>query len=144
MHGITVCRHTSFLAWCFLAAFLLITQNGYSQIQMVADHNFYGSSTHLLAFDCGMTKVLCRLNGQLLHEKGFEMHALYGSVAAEDCVLKPMQAISKVIVNSSSCFELSTANAGTTGRVFDGTEDVIAFVTGRYVNTCMQAAGCWT
>ncbi len=67
------------------------------------------------------------------------MHASYGSVAAEDCVLKTTQAISKVIVNSSSCFELSTANARTTGRVFDGTEDVIAFVTGQwYVNMCVQ------
>ncbi len=94
-----------------------------------------------------MTQVLCRLNGQLLHEKGFEMHASYGPVAAEDCVLKPMQAISKVFVKSSSCFELSIANAGTTGRVFDGTEDVIAFLTGQwYVNmcACVKVASCWT
>ncbi len=28
-----------FLAWCFLAAFLLITENGYSQIQMAANLN---------------------------------------------------------------------------------------------------------
>lgn len=74
--------------------------------------------------------ILCRLNGQLLHEMGFEMHASYGPVAAEDCVLKSMQPINKVIVNSSSCFELSTVSAGTTGRVFHGIEDVIAFVTG--------------
>ena len=74
--------------------------------------------------------VLCRLNGQLLHEMGFEMHASYGPVAAEDCVLKSMQPISKVIVNSSSCFELSTVSAGTTGKVFHGIGDVIAFVTG--------------
>lgn len=99
----------------------------------------------LLAFECGMTKVLCRLNGQLLHEKGFEMHASYGPVAAEDCVLKPLQPINKVIVNSSSCFGLSTADAGTTGRAFDGTEGVIAFVTGEwYVNICVQAAACQT
>lgn len=87
----------------------------------------------------------CRLNGQLLCDKGFEMHASYGPVVAEDCILRPMQPINKVIVNSSSCFELSTANAGTTGRVFDGTEDVIAFVTGEwYVNVCVckqQLAG---
>ncbi|KAL0032084.1 hypothetical protein WJX77_004214 [Trebouxia sp. C0004] len=91
----------------------------------------------------GRWTVLPRLNGQLLHETGFEMHASYGPVAVEDCVLKPMQAINKVIVNSSSCFELSTANAGTTGRVFDGTEDVIAFVTGpsmlRHVANCFLA-----
>lgn len=84
----------------------------------------------MLAFECGMTKMLCRLNRQLLHEKGFEMHASYGPVAAEECVLKPLQPINKVIVNSSSCFELSTANDVTTGRVFDGAENVIAFVTG--------------
>ena len=92
-----------------------------------------------------MTKMRCRLNGQLLCDKGFEMHASYGPVVAEDCILRPMQPINKVIVNSSSCFELSTANAGTTGRVFDGTEDVIAFVTGEwYVNVCVQAAACRT
>ncbi len=73
------------------------------------------------------------------------MHASWAPVAAEDCVLKPLQPINKVIVNSSSCFELSTADAGTTGRVFDGTEDVIAFVTGQwFVNMCMQAAACRT
>ncbi|DBA83503.1 TPA: hypothetical protein ACH3X2_006431 [Trebouxia sp. C0005] len=88
----------------------------------------------------GRWTVLPRLNRQLLHEKGFEMHASYGPVAAEECVLKPLQPINKVIVNSSSCFELSTANDVTTGRVFDGAENVIAFVTGPFM--LRHAAKC--
>lgn len=64
-------------------------------------------------------------------EHGFEMHAAFGLVTAADCVLIGTHAAFTATVNSSSCFKLTIVHADATGRLFNGTEDVTAFVSGQ-------------
>lgn len=64
-------------------------------------------------------------------EHGFEMHAAFGLVTAADCVLIATQTAFTATVNSSSCFSLTIVNADASRRLFDGTEDVTAFVSGQ-------------
>ena len=73
----------------------------------------------------------CRLNGTAVGEHGYEMHAAFGRVTAADCALIGTHAAFTATVNSSSCFSLTMLHAHTTGRLFDGTEDVTAFVSGQ-------------
>ena len=58
------------------------------------------------------------------------MHATFGAVTAADCTLKGLQGLAIAAVDSSSSFRLEIADAERLGRVFDGIEDVTAYVTG--------------
>ena len=61
------------------------------------------------------------------------MHAVFGLITAADCMLRGVHSALKAGVGSEGVFQVGIVGADSTGRCFDGSEDVTAYMTGMTV-----------
>ena len=73
----------------------------------------------------------CRVGGVPVQAEGYEVDAPFGTVVASECVLQGAQHEAEAVAGTSCCFKLTIADAEQTGRRFDASEDVTAFISGQ-------------
>ena len=66
------------------------------------------------------------------------MHAAFVPATAADCVIQA-QGSAEIAVGSTSSFQLRIADTQKLARRFDGSEDVIAFLSGAPLTTELQS-----
>ena len=70
-----------------------------------------------------------RVNGVAIQSCGYELHALFASATAADCVVTAPGS-TEIVVGSTNSFKLSVSDAKKLAVRFDGSEDVTAFLSG--------------
>ena len=92
-------------------------------------------SIHVCNPSCQQILLLacCRINGVPLLADGYKMHAGFGLITAAECMLRGADGALTAAVGSEGVFQLGIVGADRTGRCFDGTEDVTAYMTGMTV-----------